>query len=260
MAVENGHFELAVELLQAGADPDDQRSGFTALHVITWVRKPARGEGENGEPPPRGSGKLTSLEFVRKLVEHGADINARLKHGASGEGLLNRTGATPFLLAAFTDDVPLMRLFVELGADPMLKNADNTTALITAAGVGVGSDAANETAGTEPEALEAVQYLLELANDINAVDNNGETAMHGAAYKNFPKVIELLAAKGAKMEIWNEKNKHGWTPLMIAQGHRPGNFKPSFETIEAIERLMLVAGATPPPPVNPSPRPKPRKH
>jgi ankyrin repeat protein len=260
LAVENGHFDLAVELLKAGADPNDQRSGFTALHVITWVRKPARGEGENGEPPPRGSGKLNSLEFVRKLVEHGADINARLKHGASGEGLLNRTGATPFLLAAFTDDVPLMRLFVELGADPMLKNADNTTPLITAAGVGVGSDAANETAGTEPEALEAVQYLLELGNEINAVDNNGETAMHGAAYKNFPKVIELLGAKGAKIETWNQKNKYGWTPLMIAQGHRPGNFKPSFETIEAIERLMLAAGATLPPSVNPSPRPKPRKH
>src|SRR5262249_40316115 len=148
LAVENGHFDLAVELLDAGADPNDQRSGFTALHAITWVRKPARGEGEAGEPPPPASGKLTSLQCVRKLVEHGADVNARLKHGASGEGLLNKTSATPFLLAAFTDDTPLMRLLVELGANPLLKNADDTTALITAAGVGVGSDAANETAGT----------------------------------------------------------------------------------------------------------------
>lgn len=245
MAVENGHFELAVELLKAGADPNDQRSGFTALHVMTWVRKPARGEGVEGEPPPLGSGNLTSLQFVRKLVEHGADVNARLKHGASGEGILNRTGASPFLLAAFTDDLPLMRLLIELGADPKLKNADNTTPLITAAGIGVGNSAANETAGTEPEALEAVKYLLELGNDINAVDNNGETAMHGAAYKNFPRVIELLAAKGAKIEIWNQKNKYGWTPLMIAQGHRPGNFKPSFETVEAIERLMRAGGALP---------------
>jgi ankyrin repeat protein len=244
MAVENGHFELAVELLEAGADPNDQRSGFTALHAMTWVRKPARGEGEEGEPPPLGSGKLNSLQFVRKLVAHGADVNARLKHGASGKGILNRTGATPFLLACFTDDAALMRLLVELGADPLLGNADNCTPLMAACGIGVGEAAANETAGTEPEALEAAQLALDLGNDINAMDANGETAMHGAAYKNFPKVVQLLADKGARIEVWNRKNKYGWTPLMIAQGHRPGNFKPSFETIEAIERVMLAAGVS----------------
>jgi hypothetical protein len=30
---------------------------------------------------------------------------------------------------------------------------------------------------------------------------------------------------------------------MFAQGYRPGNFKPSFETIDAIQRVMLAAGA-----------------
>ncbi|MDB6028623.1 MAG: ankyrin repeat-containing protein [Verrucomicrobiales bacterium] len=244
LAVENGHFDLAVELLDAGADPNDQRSEFTALHAMTWVRKPARGEGEEGEPPPLGSGNLNALQFIRKLVAHGADVNARLKHGASGEGILNKTGATPFLLAAFTDDAPLMRLLVELGANPSLGNADNCIPLMTAAGIGIGASAANETAGTEPEALEAVQLALDLGNDINAVDNNGETAMHGAAYKNFPRVVQFLADKGANVEIWNRKNKYGWTPLMIAQGHRPGNFKPSFETIAAIERVMLAAGVS----------------
>ena len=65
---------------------------------------------------------------------------------------------------------------------------------------------------------------------MNAVDDNGETAMHGAAYKSLPKVVQLLADKGAKIEVWNRKNKYGWTPLSIAEGHRPGNFKPSPET------------------------------
>jgi hypothetical protein len=60
--------------------------------------------------------------------------------------------------------------------------------------------------------------------------------------KNLPKVVQFLADNGAKVEVWNQENKFGSTPLMIAQGHRPGNFKPSFETIDAIQRVMIAAG------------------
>jgi hypothetical protein len=91
---------------------------------------------------------------------------------------------------------------------------------------------------------------------VNTVDANGETAMHGAAYKSLPRMVELLANKGAKIEIWNQKNKSGWTPLLIAEGFRPGNFKPSAETIAAIHAVMRAAGLTPPPP---TPRPDPSK-
>jgi len=245
LAVENGHFELAVALLEAGADPNDQRSGFTPLHVMTWVRKPPRGE-DRGAPPPLGSGSLSGVQFIRKLVEHGADANAQLKSGKGGPGLWNKVGATPFLMAAATADIVYMRLLVELGADSKLGNVDGCTPLMVACGIGVGSDAANETAGEEPEVLEAAQLLLNLGADVNAVDANGETAVHGAAYKNLPKVVQFLADKGAKIEIWNQKNKYGWTPLMIAEGHRPGNFKPSAETIAALHRVMLAAGVSPP--------------
>jgi len=236
LAVENGHFELAVALLEAGADPNDQGSGFTALHTLTWVRKPNRGDEEDGDPSPIGSGNQSSLQFVEKLVEHGADVNARLKRGASGRGVLGRVGATPFLMAAKTADVPLMRALVKRGADPLLPNAQHCTPLMAAAGVG--TLAPGEEAGTEPEALEAVALAIELGNDVNAVDDNGETAMHGAAYKNFPKVVQLLAEKGARIKVWNRKNKYGWTPLSIAEGHRPGNFKPSPETVAALSRVM----------------------
>jgi len=93
------------------------------------------------------------------------------------------------------------------------------------AGVGVG--APEEAAGTEPEVLETVVLLLKLGADVNAVDKNGETAMHGAAYRNHPKVVQLLADRGAKIEVWNRPNKTGLTPLVIAEGHRPGlNFRP----------------------------------
>jgi ankyrin repeat protein len=242
LAVENGHFELALALIEAGADPNDQRAGFTPLHVMTWVRKPQRGE-DDGDPSPLGSGNLSSVQFIRKLVEHGADVNARLKEGKGGAGLYNQVGATPFLMAAATADAVYMRLLIELGADPSMGNVDGCTPLMVACGIGVGSAAANEVAGEEPEVLEAAQLALDLGADVNAVDANGETAMHGAAYKNLPKVVQFLADKGAKVEIWNRKNKYGWTPLSIAEGHRPGNFKPSAETVEALQRVMLAAGA-----------------
>src|SRR6185436_13105192 len=100
-------------------------------------------------------------------------------------------------------------------------------------------------AGTEEECLEAVQLAIKLGGEVNAVDNNGETAMHGAAYKSLPKMVEFLAAKGAKVDVWNHKNKYGWTPLLIAEGYRPGNFRPSAETIAALHRVMLAAGVTP---------------
>ncbi len=245
LAVENGHFDLALALIEAGADPNDQRSGFTALHAMTWVRKPNRGE-DDGAPPPLGSGNLSSLQFIKKLVERGADVNVRLKNGKGGPGQYNKVGVTPFLMAAATADTVYMRLLVELGANPLLGNVDNCTPLLVACGIGVGSAAANETAGEEPEVLEAAQLALALGADVNAVDANGETAMHGAAYKNLPKVVQFLADKGARIEIWNRKNKYGWTPLLIAEGHRPGNFKPSAETIAAIHRVMLAAGVSPP--------------
>jgi ankyrin repeat protein len=176
-------------------------------------------------------------------VARGADVNARLKRGAAGKAVLSRVGTTPFLLAAATADVPYMRSLLALGADPLLPNAQHATPLMAAAGLG--THAPGEEAGTEPEALEAVALTLELGSDVNAVDDNGETAMHGAAYKNLPRVVELLAARGARIDVWNRKNKYGWTPLSIAEGHRVGNFKPSPETIAALQRVLRAGGVTP---------------
>src|SRR5205085_11241031 len=106
--------------------------------------------------------------------------------------------ATPFFLAARTADAELMRALAALGADPLLPNADNSTPLMAAAGLGTRSP--GEDAGTESEVLEALQAALDLGADPNAVDNNGETAMHAAAYKNLPQVVKFLAGKGARIE------------------------------------------------------------
>jgi ankyrin repeat protein len=138
-----------------------------------------------------------------------------------------------------------MKLLIELGADPLKPNHDGCTPLMAAAGMG--TFAPDEEAGTEDECLAAVEYLFSLGANVNTVDKNGETAMHGAAYKSLPKMVELLAAKGADITLWNQKNKSGWTPLLIAQGFRNGNFKPSADTEAALSKIMLAAGVKPPP-------------
>jgi ankyrin repeat protein len=243
MAVDNAHYELAAFLLDKGADPNAIGPGYTPLHIVTWIRKP--GGGDN-DPAPDGSGNMTSLEFVKALVKHGANINARMTKKVSvGLTSLNTVGATTFLLAARTADAELMRFLAALGADPNIPNADHANAMIVAAGLGTRSP--GEDAGTESEVVEALQAALDLGVDINAVDDNGESAMHGAAYKNLPGAVNFLAAHGAKIEVWNRPDKQGWTPLIIAQGHRFGNYKPSPVTVEAIEKIMRAAGVPIPP-------------
>jgi len=243
LAVQNGHFELAIALVDAGANPNDARSGFTPLHTISWVRKPD--SSDNSDPAPAaGAGRLTSLEFVRDIVKRGANVNLRLPKGAPKQpntsSRIEAEGATPFLFAADRSDVPLMRLLVELGADPLLPNFNNTTPLMAAAGLGTTEPL--EEAGEENEALEAVNMLLDLGADINAVNNDGDTAMHGAAYNIYPRVVELLAKRGADPQIWKNANKFGRTPLFIAEGYAGRLPRPDKPTIEAVTKLMLAAG------------------
>ena len=242
LAVTNAHFQLAAELLDAGANPTADLTGYTVLHAITSVRKP--GVGDN-DPAPEGSGAMTSLELVKKLVAAGANVNARMTRRANLTNTrLNELGATPFMLAGQTADAELLKTLAALGADTKLPNADSSTPLMAAAGLATRSP--GEDAGTEPEVLEALQVLLDLGADINAVDNNGETAMHAAAYKNLPGVVKFIAAKGARIDLWNRDDKFGWTPLAIAVGYRFGNFKPSPETEAAVREVMIAAGVTPP--------------
>ena len=242
VAVTNAHFDLGTMLLGAGADPNAADTGYTALHALASARKP--GVGDNN-PAPDGSGAMTSLQLARKLVAAGADVNAAMTKRANlNNTRFNELGATPFMLASLTADAEYMQLLIEFGADITVRNAENSTALMAASGLGTRSP--GEDAGTEPEVLEALQVLVELGADVNAVDSNFETPMHSAAYKNLPKVVEFLALHGADIEIWNQENTFGWTPLTIARGYRFGNFKPSAVTVAAVEGVMLAAGVTPP--------------
>jgi uncharacterized protein len=240
LAAANAHYELAAWLLDRGADPNAAPQGFTALHQVSWVRK--AGIAGSNNPAPQGSGTMDSLTFVRKLVAKGATLDTRAtKKPNMGVTTLNSIGATPFLLAARTADAPLMKLLAELGANPLLTNEDGSTPLMVAAGLG--TNAPGEDPGTEPEVLDAVKVALDLGNDLNVVDKNGETAMHGAAYKHVPTVVHYLADKGARADVWNRPNSKGWTPLKIAEGVQRGmNIVSSPVTASAI-RQVLTAGS-----------------
>ena len=236
LAATNAHWELGVLLVDLGADPNGAGQGWTALHAMTWVRMPNFGF---NPPGPVTTGTMDSLTFARALVERGADVDARMTAEPRNgyRNALNRVGATPLLMAARLADAPLMRVLVELGADPTLTNEDGTTVLMVASGVGIHSP--GEDPGTEAEALACVELALELGGDPNAVDERGETPLHGAAYRGANSIVDLLVAHGA--DTYDQENVEGWTPLRIAQGvFRTATFKEAPHTAALLGELMAA--------------------
>jgi ankyrin repeat protein len=237
VAVLNGHFELAAALLDKGADPNADKQGWTALHQISWVRRPNTGQNSPGPVP---DGNVGSLALIRKLAAHGANLNARetKEPKDSYRSSMSRAGATPFLLAAKAVDLDMMRVLVELGADPLLATDDGTTPLMVAAGVGI--YAVGDSPGNAEEADRAVKMCLELGGDAAAVDANGETALHGAALRGANGAVKLLVDAGARLDA---KNRKGWTPLRIADGvSYNGTTKRMLETAALLREIMTERG------------------
>jgi ankyrin repeat protein len=238
-AVQSLNYEAAATLLAHGIDPNASGQGWTALHQIAWSRRPQRGQNNPGQKP---LGNLSSLDLARKLVEHGADINARQtkepNSDMEGRNSLNRFGATPFFLAAKSVDVPLMEVFLELGADPFIGNVDGDTPLMVAAGVGVYSQ--GESPGQPEESADAVKMLLDLGAPVNDVDKNGETALHGPAWRGSNEAVTLLVNAGAKLDV---RNNRGWLPLTIADGvYYNARVMMNKHTAQLLRELMIDRG------------------
>jgi len=240
VAVINAHYEMAGKLLDWGANPNADGQGWTALHQVAWSRRHNAGF---NLPGPVATGSLDSLDLVRKLAQKGANVNARMtKEPRDGNrNLLNRIGSTPFVMAAKSDDVPLMKVLLEVGANPALTTNLGTTAMMVAAGVGIW--APGENPGSHDEALAAVKLAFEVGGgQVNDVDKNGETALHGAVYRGgaLP-VIQFLADKGARLDV---RNKKGLTPVEVADGeeHTPNVLKRYPEAAALLRDLMRARG------------------
>jgi ankyrin repeat protein len=237
MATVNAYFELAAMLLDHGANPNLPDPRASPLHAVAWLRRPgadgSAGVGATPQGTPQPVGSVTALELARKLLDKGADPNARVdwreprfgKEGGTarnppnirlGRHLLSYNGATPFYVAAKNGDVPLMRLLAERGANPTTPTRIGVTPLMVAAGLDTweGETPGPFTGVTEAERLDAVKLAVALGNGVNARANFGDYKMDGdVAYTllYYPHNMDDLLDLGVGDPRWN-----GSTPLIGA--------------------------------------------
>jgi len=254
LAIMNARFDAAAALVEKGADVNQvDRNGQTPLYALTDVRSLLWAY---NRPTPRAQNVTGSLDLAKLLIAKGAKVDAKLTGparrplGGGGAPIAGR-GATAFMRAAVTSDLPMMRLLLEHGADAKVVTQNGDNALHAAAGVRW-ADTTMSTAkalgfGVEADSIEAVKMLLERGLDVNAVDNAGLTAMHGAASRGANGVIEALLAAGAKLDVVTKPQTRrsdvdnepeielpGMTPLDAAITADP----PRLETIKYLRRLM----------------------
>ena len=240
IAIINAHYELAEQLLRAGADPNvvDNEAGMGPLYAAVDMHRLAVGHGR-GNPVPVGL--LDAVDAVRALLEHGADPNARLKkpilqrQHTFGDGTLG-AGATPLMRAAKSGDIELVRMLLEAGADPKVTLPNGTTALMLAAGLGWrnGSPLApSYDQGSDAEAVETLELLLSLGLDLGATNEAGDTALHAAvAGRGSEAIVRFLLERGADPLAANGRQQ---TPLSIAEAR-------GSDAVKALVRAAAGAG------------------
>jgi uncharacterized protein len=234
MAISNGHYELALYLLNHGADPNlASGQGATALYStldMEWAPYAYRPQ------PIAGRGETSYLDLMKALLDHGANPDAKLTQKVWFRSLpedrtwVEPDGATAFWRAAQAADVDAMRLLVQAGANPKLASDEGVTPLMVAAGLGWGP---NFSRNVQDAWLAAAKYCLELGLDPNAKNQKGYTALHGAAFLGHNELIEYLVANGADPRATtNDKN----TVADMANGPFPHSIlRP--DTVSLLERL-----------------------
>ena len=240
MATLNGNLPLAQVLIARGARVNvNDWFGETPL----WAAVDLRDRDVSGPTRDNGVDREAALALVRTLLEKGADPNARTREYPPQRRWITRlgslswvdfTGQTPFLRAALAGDVPTMKLLLEFHADPNIRTFNGTTPLMAAAGV---NWTVSQTFDEGPQRLlEAVELAQSLGNDVNAVNDMGLQALHGAANRGSDDIIRFLVSKGARLDV---ADKQGRTPLVWAKGvflaTHPPEAKP--RTIELLTRL-----------------------
>jgi uncharacterized protein len=249
VAITNNHIELALFLLERGASPDlaDNFYKRTPLYAAVEMRN----MDFTRESPPPVPDSADPMDLIKALLARGANPNVRVNTTPvrgfmqGSANWANFDGQTPFIRAALAGDVTLMRLLLANGADPNITTNDGATPLMAAAGV---NWVVSQTfSRSEAEYLEAARLCLEKGNDINAMNSQGFTAMHGAANRGFDAMVKLLAERGSKLDV---KDKQGRTPMTFAEGvflavHPPVRKAATMALLEELQGKALVASPKP---------------
>lgn len=239
IAVANDHFDMAQLLLSKGANVNAADSwGRTPLWSALEVRNL-----DYDRAGEQHSDRAAALEMMQTLLNHGANVNARITEvppvrrwilPLGDLSWVDFTGQTPFLRAALAGDVTVMRLLLDHGADPNIPTNSNTTPLMAAAGVNW--VVAQTYTESKQNSLEAVKLCLEKGADVNAVNTMGFTALTGAVNRGADDIVEFLVNHGAHLDI---KDKEGRTLQDWAEGvflaTVPPERKPS--TIALLQKL-----------------------
>jgi ankyrin len=240
VATVRGQVDLALYLLDQGADPNVADAGFTPLHwaAATWENGTSNPVYGFADPMSGIPDRQAKLKLVKALLAHGADPNARMKSRPplSG-GYTDAAGATPFLLASSVDDVEMVRILQAAGADPKLVTVTKATPIMAATGL---NHLVGESAVTEAQAIETVKYLLDLGMDPKGSTTLGENALFGPAYRGWNTLLAQLIDLGVDV---NAVSKAGITPWLAAsgQGDRLGGVLYNQEGAD----LLLKHGADP---------------
>jgi ankyrin repeat protein len=242
VAVQNGHYDVARYLVEKGADVNlANEKGWTPLYLAVKHRNL-----ETGTLPVPNQNQ--SFDFIKLLLDRDVNVNARLKvnteiRNGQRATWLNEAGATAFLRAALCGDIEVMRMLLAKGADPKIATEDGTTSLMAAAGVGYSEGFIHDR--SVEETIEAMKLLLELGADINAQNQGGLTALHGAAHKAVIETIKLLVERGASLTMESKpaarfgNSKVGLLPLDWAQGV-PVGVQSAIYHAEAVDYLTKV--------------------
>ncbi len=257
VATQNRFYQLGAYLQDHGANVNlPNKGGWTPLYLATDNRNI-----ESGDYPVRKP-DMDHLDYIKLLLDHGADVNARMKDSTETRTVftnqwLDENGATAFLRASQSGDVVLMKLLLAHGADPSIDTVLHVTPLQVAAGIGWVEGITYEWS---PQAtLEAVKMLIDLGADVNAQADTGRTAMHGAAHKGRTDVIQVLYDHGAKLDTrdyGNTDNRggklaiHTWEAVDYADGLVRVGVQSAIGHPEAgalLRKLMAAQGLPVPP-------------
>ena len=245
LASASGQEAFGIFLLDKGADPNTRdENGAAALHYALLKGITAL-NGVRFANYVEYLFRPNEIELLKALLAHKANPNVQIQKPVrlGGSRSAAVVGATPLILAAASPDAEAMRLLLKAGANAKIATKQKMTPLLAASGLNRGQD---YTAQDKPIALEAARLAIEAGNDVNAADDDGLTALHGAASNGADGLVQLLASKGAKLDA---RDKYQQTPLSAATGIRLPWIPNGDELGEIIQPstrdLLLKLGATP---------------